>query len=532
MRPYVYVGLFFVVLVTPFVVRNLLARDDRHDAGERARGSAAELVIVTPQNQDIRRTFASAFSQWHQERFGSPVRVTYLTPGGTNDIVRMLYDIYDAQRDPQTHKLPAEQDVNVSIDLVWGGGDTTFDRELKTSGILKPVRLDPRVLADAFPSPDLNGVPLYERTRDGSPPRWVGVVLSSFGIVYSPALYGTLRLPPPTRWDDLARPELAGLVALADPTRSGSAAVAYMMVLQRAMADAEADFLHQHPQLRNLPLTELAKRDDYQRALSAGWKRGMRTLVLTAANARYFTDSGPQVPNDVGNGDASAGIAIDFYARVFEQEIGSDRIRFISPPRATAITPDPIAVLFGVTGEREVLANRFIEFLLTPQAQRLWNIGPGHGPHVERSLRRLPIRPDVYGDRTGWIDRDENPFEDSGGFNIRQEWMKFFSDIRAVWAAAWIDSRTALLSAYADVLAVDDPAARSRLLFDLSNIPIDLSDVADQNRTRMRLEAGAAGGEDPRLWATRQRVVWAGRFRAHYDAVATAARTARRSQDR
>jgi ABC-type Fe3+ transport system substrate-binding protein len=534
MRQYVFLGLFFVVLVTPFVVRNVIARNDRPGAPAAVSGSAPELVIVTPHNQDIRRTFASAFSDWHQQRFGAPVRITYLTPGGTNDIIRMLYDIYDAQRDPQTRKLPQdENDVNISIDLVWGGGDTTFDRELKPPGILKPVKLDERVLAEAFPSRDLNGVPLYERTADGSPPRWVGVVLSSFGIIYSPVLYATLKLPAPTRWDDLARPELAALVALADPTRSGSAAVAYMMVLQRAMADAEADFLKQHAELGSVPTTELATRADYQAALAAGWKRGMGTLVLTAANARYFTDSGPQVPSDVGNGDAAAGIAIDFYARVFEQEIGSDRIRFITPTNATAITPDPIAILYGVTGEREIIANRFIEFLLTPDAQRLWNLDAGHSPHVERSLRRLPIRRDVYADRTGWIDRDSDPFVDAGDFNIRQEWMRLFSDIRSIWAAAWIDSRSSLKSAYAQVLCVEDGPKRERLLLELSDIPVELADVAAQNRKRRELESAAeSGGEDPRLWATRQRVIWAKMFREHYDAVGAVARAARDAQSR
>ena len=47
----------------------------------------------------------------------------------------------------------------------------------------------------------------------------------------------------------------------------------------------------------------------------------MGELLLIAANGRYFTDSAPQVPNDVGNGDAAAGIAIDFYGRVY-QEVG------------------------------------------------------------------------------------------------------------------------------------------------------------------------------------------------------------------
>ena len=521
MRRYVFIVLFFIVLVAPFVVQRVVARGGR-EGDAHASGDAPELVIVTPHNQDIRRTFARAFSDWHRERFGTPVRVTYLTPGGTNDIVRMLADTYGSMRDSATGQLPPPERVNVSIDLVWGGGDTVFDRDLKSKGVLQPVKLDPNVLNDSFPEPDLNGMPLYEPTKDGSPPRWVGVALSSFGIVYNPSMYDSLGLSPPDMWDDLARPELAGLVALADPTRSSSAAVAYMMVIQRAMADAEEAFLAQHPEHKATPPAELEKsNDEYGEALGSGWKKGMRTLLLIAANARYFTDSASQVPNDVGNGDAAAGMAIDFEGRVYQQEIGAARIRYVSPRAATAINADPIAVLYGVRGEREILANRFIEFLLTPQAQRLWNVQPGHAPHVERSLRRLPIRRDVYQDQTGWADAGAKPFEEASGFNMRQDWMGLFSDTRPVWAAAWIDSRAALKEAYEEVLQVKDVERRDRLLFELSDLPIEMHDLEAQNATRKKLEENK---QDARLWVTRQRVDWANKFREHYRSVAEKAR--------
>ena len=521
MRRYAFIALFFIVLVAPFVVQRVVARGDRPVEPGASR-DADELVIVTPHNQDIRRTFARAFADWHRERFGTPVRVTYLTPGGTNDIVRMLADTYGAMRHKQTGQLPPPEQTSVSIDLVWGGGDTVFDRDLKSVGALQPVRLDPSVLSEAFPTSDLNGVPLYERTKDASPPKWVGVALSSFGIVYNPQVYDALTLPEPATWDDLARPQLAGLVALADPTRSGSAAVAYMMAIQRGMADEEAAFFDRHPELTGTPTSELERSNrEYQAALGRGWKKGMRTLLLMAANARYFTDSASQVPNDVGNGDAAAGVAIDFYGRVYQQEIGPARIRYVAPRGATAINPDPIAVLYGVRGEREVLANRFVEFLLTPRAQRLWNLQPGYDPHVERSLRRLPIRRDVYRDQFGWADPQANPFEEASGFNLRAEWMRLFSDVRPIWAAAWIDSRSALKAAYEQVLDVKDEDRRDQLLFELSDLPIEMQDLVEQNATRKQLEESK---QDARLWMTKQRVHWADTFRAHYQRVAVKAR--------
>src|SRR5262249_38184128 len=152
----------------------------------------------------------------------------------------------------------------------------------------------------------------------------------------------------------------AGLIALADPAHSGSAAVAYMIVVQRGMADAEQEFLAQHNELASLPRGQLAKNPDYQHALATGWKRGMSELLLIAANARYFTDSSPQVPNDVGNGQAAAGVAIDFYGRVYEETVGSQRCRYVAPAGATAVLPDPVGILHGVKGRQLELARHFV----------------------------------------------------------------------------------------------------------------------------------------------------------------------------
>jgi iron(III) transport system substrate-binding protein len=523
MLRYLWIILFGLVLATPFVMRAVLVRG----AGAEARGAAGdggELVIVTPHTQDIRRAFAAAFADWHRERFGTTPRVTYLTPGGTNDIIRLLSDRYGTpafRAADGSLKPEAEVAAQVTIDIAWGGGDVVFDRDLKP--VLKPISVDASVFKAAFPKPDLNGVALYERTRDGAAPKWVGTVLSSFGIVYNPTLYARMNLPPPQTWRDLDRPELEGLVALADPTRSGSVAVAYMMAIQRARADAEAALLEAQPALRQLSASERERHPEYRAALAAGWKRGMRTLLLMAANARYFTDSASQVPNDVGNGDAAAGVAIDFYGRVFEQEVGRERIRYVAPRGATAITPDPIGILYGVVGERELLANRFVEFLLTPQAQRLWNLRGGQSPYLPRSLRRLPIRPDVYADRTGWAD-DTNPFEESGGFNMRGQWMSLFTDTRPIWAAAWIDSRTALKETYRSVLEVPDPHRRAQLIEKLSDLPIEMADVEAQKKTRGEMEKNR---EDVRLWMTRERIRWAEAFRTHYHSVAEAAEGAK-----
>jgi ABC-type Fe3+ transport system substrate-binding protein len=513
MRRYLFIILFLVVLIAPFVLRLTfgVAREKSDTAA-----SASRLVIVTPHNQDIRREYARAFDEWHRAKYGTGVTIDYRTPGGTNDIKRLLETTYRGFRDTETGKLPA--DVPADIDIVWGGGDYFFDVELNNQlGILQPLTIDPKLLAEVFPEPTLAGVKLYDVRKDKEtgqplPPRWVGVCLSAFGIVYNPDVYDALGLPEPQRWQDLTHEKLAGMIALADPTHSGSAAVAYMMVIQRAMADAEEAFKKSGGTI---------SKDDskYQQAIADGWKRGFSQLTLIAANARYFTDSASQVPNDVGNGEAAAGVAIDFYGRVYQETVGPRRCKFVAPVAATAITPDPVAVLYGVKGERRELANRFIEFLLTPEAQKLWILKPGTegGPRL-RSLRRPPVRRDVYADRSQWAD-DVNPFADAGGFNQRVEWMELFGDTRPLWAAAWIDSREILKDAYATVRSVPDDARRAELIAELADLPITMADVAKLRKDRKEEEKTGNVEE----WKAKKRIEWANKFRDHYAKVAAKA---------
>jgi iron(III) transport system substrate-binding protein len=517
MRRYGFILAFVMLLIAPLAA-HVLVGAWWHDS---AAGAGARLVIITPNAQDIRNEFRWAFSDWHRKKYGEAVEVEYLNPGGANDIRRELELKYRAVREANGGSLPPEDQVNIGIDLVWGGGDFYFNSQLKPLGILQPLQLDPHFLADVFPQPALAGVKLYDQDKDKSgkplPPRWVGVCLSSFGIIYNPDLYRALNLAAPRTWTDLADPRLVASLSLADPTHSGSAAITYMMIIQRAMADAEGEFFNR-PENRGKLAAQLKSTPQYLTALDAGWKRGMGQLLLVAANARYFSDSATQTANDVAGGDAAAGMAIDFYGRVTEETVGSDRETFIVPRGATAVTPDPVAVLYGTHGRQLRLAQHFIEFLLSPEGQRLWILKPGQpdGPRI-RALRRSPIRQSVYADRAGWAD-DVNYFASADGFNERGDWLGTFSELPSIWGAAWIDSRDDLRAAYTSVLAVGDEKRRSQLLAELCDIPISRADVTRQIADRRRIEADHS--QDSDLFKARRRIEWSWRFAGHYRRIA------------
>ncbi|KKM00878.1 hypothetical protein LCGC14_1800050, partial [marine sediment metagenome] len=299
----------------------------------------ADLVIASPHNRHIETEFARAFSDWHKQQFGKAVSIEYRDVGGTTSTTQFLINQY------------AGSDTS-GIDLYFGGGAP--DHILLTAkGCTAPVKLPPELLA-ALPE-TIGGVRQYD--RDGY---WHGTAVSCVGILYNAKLLASSQLEPPQRWEDLARPELFGRIAAADASKSGSAKLAYEMIIQSA----------------------------------PDWPAGWAKLLKIFANCKSYTTGASDVVNDVANGEIVAGAAIDFYA--FNQiAISGDDLGFTVVAGTTAFTPDPISLLKGAPHEK--LAKRFIEFVLSAQGQALWCLPAGAtgGPR-DHALYRQPIRRDVY----------------------------------------------------------------------------------------------------------------------------------------
>ena len=383
------------------------------------------LDVITPHNETIQREFGEAFVAWYQEKTGEEVYVNWLYPGGTSEIKRVLDSGFAAAKEGGRE--------GVGIDVFFGGGEYDFSAQAKLGRFveLNVFKSHPELFEGEEPPvpATMSGETYYGANRD-----WVGVVLSSFGIVYNVDGVKRLGLKPPEKWEDLTDPRYHGTLALTDPTKSGSVAKIFEMIVQEAIAEEIAS----------------GENETEKEAIVQGWDKGINRLRLIAANSRYFTDSSAKIPHDVAQGNAVAGMSIDFYGRTFEEEKrkadGSSRVKFVVPEGGTSISVDPVAVLKGAPHPE--LAQQFVEFLFSESAQMLWakKQGTEGGPRV-RTLRRLPIRRDLYDEehRLQMVDGDVMPYELAKKFEYRSDWTgHLFTPLRTIVRVMCIDSHREL----------------------------------------------------------------------------------------
>jgi len=417
-------ALAFIVAV-PFALKpkdDLLAKADD------------TVVIITPHNEQIRYEFNRAFGEYYKRNTGRTIRVDWRMPGGTSEIARYLKGAYyaafeqmwksagkkwtaeaAATFDDSRAQSPARQEfltsaVGIGIDLFFGGGAFDFQQQadagrLVDCGILKS---HPDWFGDDSIPHTVSGEIFYDQAG-----RWVGTVLSSFGICYNSDSLRRLAVSElPSAWSDLGNPRFFGQVALADPTKSGSAAKAFEMIIQQ--------------QIQEVIRSEKGNADE-ETCVELGWALGLQIIQRASANARYFTDAASQVPIDVSLGDAAVGMCIDFYGR-FQSEairVGSapSRLQYFTPAGGSSVGVDPIALFRGAPNAKA--AQMFIEFVLSLEGQKLWDfkVGTPGGP-VKYALRRPPVRKELYAPEYAAYrsDPEVNPYEEAKSFFYHAKW--------------------------------------------------------------------------------------------------------------
>lgn len=337
--------------------------------------------------------------------------------------------------------LKSDSSLPAKIDL------SRAEREVQVS-MSAPAGLEPEQLKKLIGDNVIGAQTIYDPDQ-----YWIGVAFSSFGVVYNRDWLKKLGLPEPTSFDDMGRPELVGLVALADPRLSGSITTSMDAILS-----------------------------------AYGWEKGWRVLRSMCANTRYYTAASSKPPIDVSQGEAAIGLAIDFYGRGQAQSIlrpgqdaGESRVGYVDPPGVVYIDADPISVLRGAPHPE--LARKFIEFCLTDEGQALWQFhaksdpraasnprndaGEAMGPE-QYELRRMPVRRDFYRDcASHFIDKVE-PFA-AATSNKPAGWRSAIGPILGACAVDTADEQReawrAIIAAERDTTFPRDVAAAMREMF-------------------------------------------------------------------
>jgi ABC-type Fe3+ transport system substrate-binding protein len=300
----------------------------------------SRVILISPHNEAIRYEFGRGFDVWHRKRFAEGAVVEWRDAGGTADALRFVQSEFVTKPD------------GIGIDIFFGGGSEPF-LLLADKQLALPYE-PPKEILSGIPQ-SFSGIEVYDAGH-----AWYGAALSSFGILQNRLVQQRMNLPFVTRWEQLAQAELFGWVGVGDPRNSGTMINMFEAFLQ-----------------------------------ARGWERGWQLLAEIAGNARKFDRISSTTAKDVTLGETAYAFAIDFYAFTQIAVAGRSNMTFALPQDFTAISPDGIAILKGAPNR--MVAERFIDFVLSDEGQKLWFLQRGNpeGPQ-KYSIERMSVRPDFY----------------------------------------------------------------------------------------------------------------------------------------
>lgn len=237
------------------------------------------------------------------------VTVEVINPGGTEAMVS---------------RLQAEAN-NPRADVVHSGGSSTY-QVMKDAGLLQPADLG-----------DI-GIPAEIPLGSGMlPTRDAESYFYSWAILFSGFMINTeqmeqLGLPMPISYEDLTDPVYRGYVISPNPLRSSTAVTNVMAVVQAHGAD-----------------------------------RAWEIWEGLDANIGFYSDSTSNTYNLVARGEYP--IAIIVNRPVYEYQLQGWPVEFVFPQDGTMVQDNAMAVVNGA--QNPELANRFIEFILSEDMQRI-----------------------------------------------------------------------------------------------------------------------------------------------------------------
>lgn len=246
-------------------------------------------------------------------------------------------------------KLLEETQSSNQVDIFWASAPDAFE-VLKNKKLLhayKPKATGIPEKVGAYPINDPEGY-------------YAGFAASGYGIMWNERYAKANKLSDPKEWQDLAKPIYFDHVSIAAPSRSGTTHLTLETILQ-----------------------------------GEGWEKGWRTIKEWSGNLRNVTERSFGVPDAVNSGQVGYGIVIDFFA--FSAQGAGFPVKFVYPS-VTTIVPANVGIVANPPNKAG--AEAFVEYLLSPLGQEVL---------LDKSIRRLPVRPDTYAKAP--VDYP-NPFKD------------------------------------------------------------------------------------------------------------------------
>ncbi len=425
------------------------------------------MVILTPHVDAIRQEFGPAFSEWHLRHYHEKAVVEWRDVGGTSDAVRFVLSEFAGKPD------------GIGIDCLFGGGQEPYlllsDKNLALR--YKP----PAEILKGIPQ-NINGVDVYDPSFT-----WFGAALSSFGILQNTRVQRLVGLPFVQRWEELDQPRLYEWVGAGDPRNSGTMNVMFEAFLQ-----------------------------------FYGWERGWQVLMQIGGNVRKFDRVSSTTAKDVTLGETAYAFAIDFYGFAQVAAAGRTNLTFVLPQDFTAVNPDGIAILKGAP--HLVTAQRFLDFVLSEDGQKLWFLPRGYpgGPR-QHSIERMSIRPDFYTRFRGISNIDFSPFDLKQSFRYNAKLSRERRDVvAALVGALLVDTHRELQAAWRSLIQRSLPPAE---LLVLGRVPLSEAEA---------LQLATTGWKDPAV-RTEKKIEWQSWAQRKYRSLAEERKTAdaplpRRSQ--
>jgi spermidine/putrescine-binding protein len=182
-------------------------------------------------------------------------------------------------------------------------------------------------------------------------------------------------------------------------------------------------------------------------------------------------------------GDAACGMAIDTYALSqaawVRRMSKKPSVCYVTPRGGTAVSADPIQLLRGAPNK--VVAQRFIDFLLSLEGQKLHCFKPGTpgGPKVY-ALSRPAVRRELYADKYADLRFEKNydPYRSGSDFVYRSAWTgKYYGLISRTIKNVILDPSEELQQAWRAIIAAGGPEKVPEAMKEFNAFPVPYSDL-------------------------------------------------------